>query len=355
MKKRTLLRAAAALIGGLLVSSCAGCSLFPREEQMLSPPLLQTPQITYDQVTVKKGTIENDATGTGNLVSVSQEDYSFQYSGGVLESIRVKAGDTVKKGEVLATLYTDNLDNQIEQQQLTVKQAQLAVDDANATLSDDTASSPANAKLLRNDKSAAENAQFNLEKQQLQLDQLNKQKARATIASTIGGQVVYVATAGAGANVSAFQTLVTVADPTQLEVRYDGGNLSSFSVGAAVNVTYSQTDYPGKVVSNVVTLSSGSASNSQSAQSKPYVLIKVPGLPPDATIGDSVTLRITLEKKDNVITLPSNYVHTGSGKYYVNMLDKNGIRIQQNVEIGIQSQTDTEIVKGLSEGDSVIQ
>ena len=65
--------------------------MFPKEEETLAPPLLQASQISYDKATVKRGTVENDINATGDLISVSQKDFYFQYSGGVLERNRAAA------------------------------------------------------------------------------------------------------------------------------------------------------------------------------------------------------------------------------------------------------------------------
>ena len=42
------------------------------------------------------------------------------------------------------------------------------------------------------------------------------------------------------------------------------------------------------------------------------------------------------------------------GTTYVRVMDKNGIVTQKTVETGLSSDTDTEIVSGLAEGDSVV-
>lgn len=349
MKKKSICRLTALfLLCCLLTPLLSGC--MPKEEQMLAPPLLPTPTISYDQVKVQKGTIENNKTGTAYLVSASQQNYFFAYSGGVIEAIHVKAGDTVKKGDVLVSLYTDSLDNTLAMQKLTVAQSQLALDNCNADLSDYAAKHPGDtsSKDYRAVSSAAQNAQFNLEKAQLQLDQYNQQKERSVIVSTINGVVISVAQIGAGATAMAFQSLVTVADPSQLRLQYDGQNVNDFLVGSAVSVTYKDQTLQGTVVSLPASPTSSTSSGSKAVQ------IKVDNLPKDATIGESAELKLTVEKKENVLYLPTVYVHTANGKSYVNMLDKNGLRIQRDVEVGITGSMNVEIVKGLNEGDSVI-
>ena len=232
----------------------------------------------------------------------------------------------------------------------------MSVDNASSLLASDKASNASSEKLTQ-DSLSLQNEKFNLQKQNLVLAQLLKQKDRSTIISSIAGQVIYTADVKSGSNVAAYQSLVTVADPMQLQVKYTGDDVDSFAIGANVTVNYGGTDYPGKAVANQQTSASDTQSSTDGTNSsnKKYVQIKVDSLPKDAQIGSTVSVKLVLQKKDNVLIVPTIYLHKSEGKYYVNMLDKNQLRVQKFVEIGLQDQTQTEIVKGLSEGDSVIQ
>ena len=67
----------------------------------------------------------------------------------------------------------------------------------------------------------------------------------------------------------------------------------------------------------------------------------------------TVTAKIIVDKKDEVLLVPSSAVHTESDQNYVNVL-KNGQQQRVSVETGLTSDAQTEIVSGLTEGDSVI-
>lgn len=62
---------------------------------------------------------------------------------------------------------------------------------------------------------------------------------------------------------------------------------------------------------------------------------------------------IIIETKNNVLLIPSTAIQTQGGQPFVKVL-KNGKEQQIPVEVGIQNETQTEIVSGLSEGDEVI-
>jgi len=89
----------------------SSCSFIPREEEVLAPPLKEPPKITYDYIELKRGTIEEKVQCTGYFVSVNQKDLSFKNQSGRLKGIYVKLGDKVKKGDLLAELFNENLEN----------------------------------------------------------------------------------------------------------------------------------------------------------------------------------------------------------------------------------------------------
>ena len=62
---------------------------------------------TYKAV---KKTIVNKASATGYCVSEVQQDCSFTERDGTLKTIYVRAGDTVKKGDLIAEYNTGDLE-----------------------------------------------------------------------------------------------------------------------------------------------------------------------------------------------------------------------------------------------------
>lgn len=67
----------------------------------------------------------------------------------------------------------------------------------------------------------------------------------------------------------------------------------------------------------------------------------------------SATANIILSHEDDVLLVPNMAIQTVSGQTMVRIL-KNGKITQQSVEIGIVSDTQTEIISGVNEGDTII-
>lgn len=368
------------LVIALTVTTLAGCSLYPKEEQMLAPPLVEAPKITYDEATVAKGNIEKKISGQATLISVNQANFFFKFKGGTLKSINVKPGEVVKKGAVIAELDTDNLESRIKQQELSDKESQLTLDDAKYQLakdqklnddakaiedkltdelwqgkppSDDDKQKATNLQNsidgVKRSKSAVQRAEFDVEKNKLAMEDLLLERQKSILTSTMDGVVIYMDTLNAGDYANAFKTLVTLADPTQLQIQYTGDNLNLFDLGKIVNLKYKDNSYEGVVVTNPSSMPIGT-----SKDDKKFVQIKVNDLPKDSEIGDSIDISFSVEKKENVIVLPRNLIHTADGRNYVETLEK-GLKVERNIELGLQTATDAEIVKGLNQGEKVIK
>ena len=93
----------------------------------------------YTTSAVTRGSLMQVATGSASIVSNNVVDLSFPVSGTIAQ-INVIPGDTVKKGEVLATMSgTDQLQLTVTAKELALQTAQKALDDlqsnADSTLS----------------------------------------------------------------------------------------------------------------------------------------------------------------------------------------------------------------------------
>lgn len=396
---------AMAMMASALLSSCA---LFPQEEEVLAPPLVKPKQEEYQLAEVKRGDIVNRLKSIGTLVSV--KDYSlFFESSGRLDSITVKNGDEVKKGQVVAQLDTGDLTTQIELAQISVQSAQIELDKAKDRLDAAKAAQSAAQKQLSDAKAAlaqaqaaldqekakeaagdasadvagaenalaqaqskvadaqkavdqapsnVKNAQYDVSQQelnvkaaQIRLSALQRQMANAQLVSPIDGVVVFISDAKKGDIVQPYQILIQVADPHNLQVSYDASLLEDPSLikpGMKAELVIDGQQLTGEVVSCPY-----SAPADIDPKNKNQVLIKVDNLPQEAKLGSSVDISITLQQKSNTLIVPRRAVRTYMGKEYVQVLEGTSKR-ELDVQTGIKSATEVEILSGLKEGQQVI-
>ncbi|NJD03725.1 MAG: biotin/lipoyl-binding protein [Ruminiclostridium sp.] len=316
----------------------SGCTLLPVEEEVLAPPVREPQKVTYETMEVQKGTIEKIIRGTGYFVSVLRKDMFFQYGGGRLNKIYIKNGDKVKKGDLIAELEVGAIDNDIAFQKLVVRKAQINLDRV-STQSELNGGG---------NKYELELAGIDLEMEKMRLSNYYKELEKSKLLSEIDGEIVYLKDVKQGDIINAYNVIASVADPKVLQLMYNGDKVSDFRNGMKVDVAIDDAHFTGEVAATPL-----DAPPDADEVAKKSIKIKVDNLPDDIKFGDSASISLILEKKENVIVLPNYAVQNFAGRRFVNVL-VNGIREERPVELGLQTGTDTEIIKGIEVGELVI-
>ncbi len=325
------------LVAALLVAAMAGCQyILPKEEKLQAPPLVEPKDVIYSTVEVKKGSIVDSVTGTGKFQSVYREDVYYTASGGRIKKINVKIGDMVKKGDVLMELTNDDLAMNLKIAELRMEQQKLNFEQ--------------NKRYLR--KAQLRNAEIDLEIAQIQLDQLRKQMEDSLLRAPIDGQVTYITTASQGSWVDSYATLVKIEDQATKMLTYvNEQNRAMFQIGSKVNVTLKD----GTTTEGVVVSAPFDRDKVNKEDLDKMLFIKVPDdIMAKTLVGDEARLQLIVAQADNVLVLPKNVVKIFGNRRYVGVLE-NGIKVEKDVEIGIESSTEAEIVSGLTEGEKVIR
>jgi hypothetical protein len=82
-------------------------------------------------------------------------------------------------------------------------------------------------------------------------------------------------------------------------------------------------------------------------------LISVKGLPAEVKFGTTIDFKIILQSKSNVIVIPKRALKANYSGKMVQIMDGE-TKKQILVETGLETDVDTEILSGLSEGQKVI-
>ena len=324
----------------VVLLSLTGCSLLPVEEETLRPPLVQPVKESLNLVKAARGDIETSLRGTANFISASSETLSFKHSGGRLKSIRVKAGDKVEAGDLLAELETNDLDLQLRLQQLNVERARLIYQEAQAS-----GSSKTDLKLR----------EIDLQRETIQLEDMKQKLSQAQLYAPISGVVTFAEALNSGDMVNAFQTMVTIADPSDVQLTYvaaDSKDLLPIEAGMPVSLKYKGKDYTGKILQSPSNAPPAGDEAKMERQAV-TIIIGMDNPPADVQIGHSAELTIRLQKRENVILLPRSAIRSYMGRSYVQVAEGDR-RKEVDVELGLTTPTQVEIVKGLEEGQQVI-
>jgi RND family efflux transporter MFP subunit len=314
----------------ILVFSTTGCGQKGKADTKTVPVLVSPVTEKLKTDVVKKGTIERTGYKAGNVVPVNKVDMCFKFKGGYLAALNVKAGDMVKKGQVLAELDTTDKKNAIKEEEIRLKQAQLAYDNAVQN-----GASEIQKQIL----------QLNIDAENLKMQQLKEDLKNAVLTADISGKVINVADIKISQFISGYQPLLTIADTTSIQVQCDG-NLPDFAIGSKAVIKNGNKTYKGEIVTNTYQPNV----NSQNAR----VVVKLLEDTKDFSIGDGVTVVCTFEKKENALIVPYKAVKAGDdGHSYVRIYDKEDI-IERYVEKGIQEGDHIELTSGVSEGEMII-
>jgi len=293
--------------------------------------------------TVSRGTYKSTVSATGTITPKKDVDLAFTSSGTVTR-VAVKAGDVVHQGDVLAKIDATALIAQRDaaSAQLTAARTQLA-EDAGGSSSQVAADEAAVA--------AAESA----------LAQAEEAVENATLRAPFTGMVSAISyavgdQAGSGGNQPASDSSstasgITVISPHKLLVsaNVSATDVSSLKTGMQAEITPTGG---GEVVYGTVTEVGRIASASDSGAAQFPVTISVTGTPSGLYPGSSASVAITTKQATDVLTVPTQALHTENGTTYVYVVDGKK-RTRTTVTLGTAYGMQTEVKSGLKEGDTV--
>ncbi len=351
----------------------------------------------YQTANVEKGTIVSSVSASGQILNANYVAVTTQASG-IISQIYVKDGDVVAKGDKIAEI---SLDQQGQQKNASAWASYLsaknAVDNAQVsfyTLQSDmfskwdtffnlatnstyqnsdgtpneTNRALAEFHIAQDDWLAAEakykNQQSVLSQAQASLSNawLSYQLTTSTITAPIDGTLTNLGIVeGMVINNSTGSSTTTSISNQQIAVIQNEYkplatfNLSEIDIpkvnpGQKATITLdSLTDktFTGvvKTVDRIGTTTSGVTNYS--------VVIQFDNGIPQILPNMASTANIILDSKNDVLYIPSSAIQNSDGQNYVRVL-KNGKEQEVNIEIGLTSDTQTEITSGLKEGDIVI-
>jgi HlyD family secretion protein len=248
------------------------------------------PQYISEKVTERS--LDIDVTATGNLRPTNQVDVGSEVSGRI-DRVLADVNDRVARGQVLAQINTDVIDDQIKQGQANLDAARAQVAQARATLGVDTAQlnrlqevyrlsdgkvpsltelEAAEANVARG-RAAVNSANANVVASQAQLSSAMTNRDRAVIRSPVSG-VVLARQVEPGQTVAASfntPTLFVIAEDLsamQLRVSVDEADVGQVQRGQKASFTVDA--YPGRefpaVVERVALASNNTATSTQQQQ-----------------------------------------------------------------------------------------
>ena len=345
------------IIAVLLLIS--GCGIFPQEQVYQSAPTLPpNAQEEWKVAYVQRGDMTLRQSVICTYVPVQSETLSFAVSGLLYEEIFVSAGDSVKKGQLLAQLDTSSIEQEMEDCQLQLKLVDLQLE----ALEENRTLELQRQQLLNADAATIQqvNAQFDLQKKALQdekeIAQMTLEECKSRISArqlraNFDGTVTYARNIKPGDRSVAGDRVVTVEDSVASIFKAETKYWASVVPGESYTITIKNDSYRAVAVSEKEL---GIAETEKLEDVSAPVYLKLVDAAPQLEDGDRGMLELVLETREAVLMVPETAVAKAFGKTVVYYEDENGLKSYKNVEIGLTADGMTEILFGLTEGECVI-
>jgi len=317
-------------------------------------------------VSATSSTIRDSVSASGTIAPALRSDLSFAVSGTVT-SLPVAAGDQVKAGTILATVSSTSLQSAVT----------TALANVNATQDQLTAQQGAGSSAVQ-----IASTQAQLADVQGKLTDARAALTAASMTSPITGTVAQVniaigdkvgnassagasssgsgaSSSGSGASSSASSgtsssstAQIVVISTTSWVVQASVGSQDLPKLKKGLQAEITPTGSATKIFGTVKSIGIVASSSSSGSATFPVTII-VTGSPKGLYAGGAADVVIIVKQLDNLLTVPTNALHTEGGKTVVHQMS-NGAQVSTPVKVGTTYGAVTQILSGLKAGDKVV-
>lgn len=372
MRKKCLL--ILVLCVSLLMSAC---QLIPVEESLPPVPVIHPyEQSEFKLATVMRGDMSLDLTIRCVYDLARLEKLSFPVEAPI-EDVFVQQGQTVKAGDLLATLdqktllqqmenYENNRNTYHRNKRHLQEMLNLELDSCNALI----AKLQAELALTQNESTAktlqqqiaslqqrCETAQKNYENKvrpidealyilDLRVEELKPLIAERNLYAGIDGVVTYLLNIEPGEYYQKNKQFITISDINSAVFTTTGDNAEHLPVGSAVTIVTKGKELAAHVIDPT------ELGALQQDTKKIYIRLDQPD--PTINRNESGVITIVQDSRTDVLYVDKSVIHYYDGKSFVYLPAENGLRTMRYVTLGLELRNIVEITDGLEEGEQVV-
>ena len=361
------MRRKAMLLSAVLLAAMAlsGCSLLPEEEEIRTAPLLRDyEREEYEMALVERGDLTLVEKVTCKYVPVQTEALSFALGGEYVDRMMVQVGDSVEEGQLLGQLQLGDLEERVSAAKGAIEELELrsayveelyqielrrhALDSEGMDVQARRDSLDALEKDFAARRRQLEDA---LELQQMTLEALEKSLDERQIRAPFSGTVTYVRKYKEGDMCSFGDNAVTLVDSTMSLFRAETKYWDRFHEGDEFEIMVKKVPYV-IVVASEEALGLPEQKKETGSQAYVYFVLKEASF--ELSDGDYGTIELIRDQRLDVLHVPSKAVLNAGDRQLVYYQREDGMKGYKEVETGITVNRRTEILSGLSEGESII-
>lgn len=307
---------------------------------------------------------------TGTLEPAQTRSLSFAAAGTVTE-VKVRAGDQVASGQVLATIDSADAQEKVDDATETLGEAEDALDEAESTSSTcavpaalvtptptpsssptpSRSPSPSASSCARSSgRDSILSAEQRVTSAKKALAEAKEQLAGTKITAPIAGKVMSVS-GSVGSEIRGGSAFVTLADVAGMQISASFPEADAARLATGLSGTVTLADRPGEEFpAKVVQVDPVGAAEDGGTMVKYGVVLAFEKVPRDLLVGQSANVKVTTSSVADVLRVPSGAVRDDS-----TVLVRTAAGDESRaVELGVRGDQYTEVKSGLIEGDEIV-
>lgn len=294
--------------------------------------------------TVQEDTFVQTVTANGKVTAENSVNLNF-LAGGKLVWLGAKKGDTVSKYQTIAVLDQRTVKKNIENALISYSLQRLDFDQTQEDYDYRTPEQALNDTMKR----LLEKNQYDLNKTIISVELQDLIKEQSIITSPISGILTRADVETPGINITA-ATTYTVTDPTSMifEIDIDEADISNIKPSQGVIIELDA--YPSEQVEGTIKYIDFVTHKTSTGGDAFTIKVKLPeNIDLKYKVGMNGNAEIQTYKKDKIISVPISSI-TDDNYVYVKINSKFEKR---KVKVGLQNDTEMEILEGLAEDDEI--
>lgn len=327
---------------------------------------------TYHTETITRGELSKEVTATGKLDAVRKVDVGAQVSG-QLQTLLIKEGDAVKKGDLLAIIDPKKAQNDVTESQETDNELRANLQQAKAELRLAQLTYQRQLKLMGTHAIAQEELdraktdvevkkariityEAQIKKNQATLDTAKTNLQYTRITAPMDGVVTFIKTLEGQTVIAAQEapTILTLADLDTMLVKAEVSEADVIYLKPNLSASFTVLGAPDKAFSGKLKDILPTPEKINDAIFY-YARFEVPNDQHLLRLQMTAQVKILLENKANVLLIPLSALgdEENTNQYSVDVL-VNGKPEKRVVKIGMRTDVYAEVLSGLNENDKVI-
>ncbi|MFZ5535226.1 MAG: efflux RND transporter periplasmic adaptor subunit [Patescibacteria group bacterium] len=322
---------------------------------------ISTGYITFRQngdelrtTTVKRQDITESVNASGNVQAKDYAELRFNTPSKIVW-LGVKKGDRVKKWQSVASLDKRTLEKNLRKKLLDYQTNRWDFEQTQDNYDVDGRSLE-QVLLTDEEKRILEKTQFGLDKSVLDVEIADVAAKDAVLVSPISGTVLSTGGLIAGENLTAANLATKIIKVADLSTLYfiaqiDEVDFGKIQVGQKVEI---QLDaFPDQSFEGAVSFIGKEGEKTLSGGVTIPIEITFTKVDERLAVGLSGDADFIIAKKENVLSIPREFIKHNQGKTYVYILE-NGKPVSREVTVGLSTISQTEVASGVEEGQEVV-